>query len=86
MPRAVGRSLGVKKRRGWSRRIHVPVLSVGPRGDPCTSFGDDTRAWDRRIPDVRALMLPGSDHGVDLLHDRHRPRVQAAIARFIRSL
>jgi pimeloyl-ACP methyl ester carboxylesterase len=67
-------------------RIHVPVLSVGSRQDPLTMFGKDTRAWDRTIPDVRTVVVSGSDHGVDFLHDRHRRRVRAAILTFIRSL
>ena len=61
------------------RRVHVPVLSVGSRHDPLTAYGKDTRTWDRTIPRVRTLMLPGADHGVDFLHDRHRRRVQGAI-------
>jgi hypothetical protein len=35
---------------------------------------------------VRTLIVPGSDHGVDFLHDRHRARVKAAIARFLGGL
>jgi len=68
------------------RKIDVPVLNVGAAYDPLTSFGKDTTTWDRTIPHVRTLALSGSDHGVDFLHDRHRPRVQAAIARFIAGL
>jgi pimeloyl-ACP methyl ester carboxylesterase len=68
------------------RRVHLPVLSVGSRRDPLTSFGKDTRTWDRTIPRVRTLLLPGADHGVDFLHDRHRRRVQAAIMSFLQSL
>ena len=69
-----------------ARRIRVPVLSIGSRGDPLTSFGKDTPAWDRAIPDGRALILSGGDHGVDFLTDRHRRRVRAAILGFLRSL
>jgi pimeloyl-ACP methyl ester carboxylesterase len=68
------------------RDVRVPVLSIGSRQDPLTSFGTDTRAWNRVIPRVRTLMLPGSDHGVEFLHDRYRHQVQRAIARFLRSL
>jgi pimeloyl-ACP methyl ester carboxylesterase len=68
------------------RQIQVPVLSVGSRHDPLTSFGKDTLAWDRTIPDDRALILSGGDHGVDFLTDRHRRRVRAAILAFLRSL
>jgi pimeloyl-ACP methyl ester carboxylesterase len=68
-----------------ARRVRVPVLSVGSRGDALTMFGKDTRTWDRTIPHVRTLMLPGADHGVDFLHDRHRAQVQEAILSFLRS-
>jgi pimeloyl-ACP methyl ester carboxylesterase len=66
--------------------VKVPVLSIGSREDPLTSFGKDTSTWDRAIPQVRTLLLPGADHGVDFLHDRHRRRVQAAIANFLQGL
>jgi pimeloyl-ACP methyl ester carboxylesterase len=68
-----------------SRRVRVPVLSVGSRQDPLTSFGRDTRAWDRTIPRVRTLLLPGAGHGVEFLHGRHGRRVRAAIVRFLGS-
>jgi pimeloyl-ACP methyl ester carboxylesterase len=68
------------------RRIQVPVLSIGSRHDPLTSFGKDTLAWHRTIPDDRALVLPGSGHGVEFLTNRHRRRVRAAISAFLRSL
>jgi pimeloyl-ACP methyl ester carboxylesterase len=68
------------------RQLHVPVLSIGSRHDPLTSFGKDTVAWHRTIPDDRALILSGRNHGVELLRDRHRRRVRAAILAFLRSL
>ena len=68
------------------RRVRLPVLSIGSRGDPLTSFGDDTRALHRTIPDDRMLLLSGSDHGVELLGDRHGGRVRSAILAFLRSL
>jgi pimeloyl-ACP methyl ester carboxylesterase len=68
-----------------ARRVGVPVLSVGSRGDALTVFGKDTRVWDRTIPRVHTLMLTGADHGVDFLHDRHRAQVQAAILSFLRT-
>jgi pimeloyl-ACP methyl ester carboxylesterase len=64
-------------------RIHVPVLSVGSRNDPLTMFGKDTKAWDRALPDVRTVSLPGSGHGVELLSNH---RVTTAILSFLRSL
>jgi hypothetical protein len=59
-------------------------LSVG--NDPLTSFGKDTPAWHRTIPDDRALILSGSGHGVERLANRHRGPVRAAILAFLRSL
>src|SRR4051812_17033413 len=67
-------------------RIRVPGLSVGSRGDPLTAGGQGTRAWHRTIPRDRLLLLAGSDHGVELLADRHRRRVRGAIRGFLRSL
>jgi pimeloyl-ACP methyl ester carboxylesterase len=68
-----------------TRRIRLPVLSVGSRRDPLTSFGADTRAFGRAIPDDRTLVLSGGDHGVDFLSDRHRRPVRAAILAFLRA-
>jgi pimeloyl-ACP methyl ester carboxylesterase len=65
------------------RRVRVPVLSIGSRRDPLTSFGKDTLAWHRTIPDDRALVLSGDAHGVELLRNR---RVRTAILTFLRSL
>jgi pimeloyl-ACP methyl ester carboxylesterase len=68
------------------RHVRLPVLSIGSRRDPLTAFGKDTLAWHRIIPNDRTLILSGSDHGVDLLHNRHRQRVRATILTFLRSL
>ena len=68
------------------RRLRVPVLSVGSRHDPLTSFGKDTPAWHRAIPHDHALILSGRNHGVELLRDSHGQRVRAAIVAFLRSL
>jgi pimeloyl-ACP methyl ester carboxylesterase len=69
-----------------AKRVRVPVLTVGSREDPYTSFGKDTAAWHRTIPHDRMLLLSGGDHGVELLSDSHGPRVRAAILRFLRSI
>jgi pimeloyl-ACP methyl ester carboxylesterase len=69
-----------------ARRVRVPVLTIGSREDPLTSFGKDTAAWHRTLPDDRVLLLSGGDHGVELFSDRHGPRVRAAILAFLRSL
>ena len=68
------------------RRVRVPVLTIGSRHDVLTSFGKDTLAWHRTIPDDRALILSGRNHGVELLRDSHRRRVRSAILGFLRSL
>ena len=68
------------------RRVRVPVLSIGSRHDPLTSFGKDTLAWHRTIPDDRALILSGGNHGVEFLRDGYRRRVRSAILAFLRSL
>jgi dienelactone hydrolase len=68
------------------RQVRVPALTIGSRQDPLTDFGKDTAAWHRTIPDDRALILSGGDHGVELLTDRHGRRVRAAILGFLRSL
>ncbi len=68
------------------RHVRVPVLTIGSRQDPLTSFGKDTPAWHRTIPDDTVLIVSGGDHGVELLSDRHGPRVRAAILAFLRSL
>ena len=61
------------------------MLSIGSRQDPLTSFGKDTPAWHRTIRDDRMPMLGGNGHGVEFLANRHRRRVRAAIAAFLRS-
>ena len=68
------------------RRVRMPVLTIGSRHDVLTSFGKDTLAWHRTIPDDRALILSGRNHGVELLRDSHRRRVRSAILGFLRSL
>jgi pimeloyl-ACP methyl ester carboxylesterase len=65
------------------RRIRVPVLTIGSRDDGYTVFGHDTIAWHRTIPNDKLLMLSGGDHGVDLLANRHKTTVRAAILRFL---
>jgi dienelactone hydrolase len=68
------------------RKVQVPVLSVGSRGDPLTTYGRDTRAIDRKLADDTMLLVSGSAHGVELLQGRHAPQVRRAILRFVRSL
>lgn len=69
-----------------ARKVRIPVLSIGSRHDPLTSFGEDTLAWDRTIPNDSAVILSGNEHGVQLLSGRHSRRVRAALLAFLRSL
>jgi pimeloyl-ACP methyl ester carboxylesterase len=66
-----------------ARRVRVPVLTVGSRLDPLTTFGRDTRAFDRMLADDRLLLLTGKAHGVELLRGQHGPKVRGAILRFL---
>lgn len=51
-------------------RVHVPTLFVAGRED--SPFVDDARAMYRAATgDKRLLIVPGSDHGTDLLDDEH---------------
>ena len=68
------------------RRVRLPVLSVGSRGDPLTKYGRDTRALDRKLAHDTMLLVSGSAHGTELLGGRHGPEVRSAIRRFLRSL
>jgi dienelactone hydrolase len=68
-----------------ARRIHLPSLYVGSRDDGYTFFGRDTRQFHRVTPARinRMLLVPGGDHGVDLLSDENGPRVRATILAFL---
>jgi dienelactone hydrolase len=68
-----------------ARRVHVPSLYIGSREDGYTTFGRETRQFHRVTPARvnRMLLVPGADHGVDLLTDANGPRVRAAIADFV---
>jgi pimeloyl-ACP methyl ester carboxylesterase len=68
-----------------ARRVRVPSLYVGSENDGWTTFGRDTRQLHSATPARvnRMLMVPGVDHGTDLLSDENGPRVQAAIVAFL---
>jgi pimeloyl-ACP methyl ester carboxylesterase len=68
------------------RHVRLPVLSIGSRGDPLTTYGRDTRAFHRTLANDRMLLVGGSAHGVELLRGRNAPQVRRAILRFLRSL
>jgi dienelactone hydrolase len=68
-----------------ARRIHVPSLYVGSEEDVFTELGRDTRDFHRVTPaEVNEILLvPGRDHGVNLLSGAHGPRVRDAIFDFL---
>ena len=68
------------------RRVRLPVLSIGSRRDPLTTWGSDTRAFHRALDNDTTLLVSGSDHGTELLGGRHGAQVRAAILRFVGSL
>jgi pimeloyl-ACP methyl ester carboxylesterase len=70
-----------------ARRIRLPSLYVGSRDDGYTFFGRDTRQFHRVTPAKvnRMLLVPGGDHGVDLLSDENGPRVRATILAFLQA-
>jgi hypothetical protein len=58
-----------------ARRIRLPSPYVGSRDDGYTTFGRDTRQFHQVTPAKvnRMLLVPGGDHGVDLLSDENGP-------------
>jgi len=68
-----------------ARRVRTPSLYVGSRDDGYTFFGRDTRQFHQVTPAKvnRMLLLPGGDHGVDLLSDENGPRVRGTILAFL---
>jgi pimeloyl-ACP methyl ester carboxylesterase len=67
-----------------ARRIHLPSLYVGSREDGYTLFGKETiQLHDATPAQINELLLvPGSDHGVDLLAGPDGKRVRPAIVSF----
>jgi dienelactone hydrolase len=70
-----------------ARRVRVPSLYIGSRDDGYTMFGRDTRQFHRVTPAKvnRMVLVPGGDHGVQLLSDATGSRVRAAIFAFLRA-
>jgi dienelactone hydrolase len=70
-----------------ARRVRTPSLYVGSRDDGYTYFGRDTRQFHQVTPAKvnRILLLPGGDHGVDLLSDDNGPRVRKTILAFLQA-
>jgi hypothetical protein len=78
-----GRSMGDTVR--FARRVHIPSLYVGTTDDGWTTFGADTRALHRATPARvdQMVLLPGSEHGVDILGGPHGATAQRLVMRFI---
>jgi dienelactone hydrolase len=70
-----------------ARHIRTPSLYVGSRDDGYTTFGRDTRQFHSATPAKvdRMLLVPGPDHGVDLLSDENGPRVRSTILAFVQA-
>jgi dienelactone hydrolase len=68
-----------------ARRVRVPSLYVGSREDGYTNFGRETRELHGVTPAKvnQLLLVPGDDHGTDLLADASGPKVRAAIVAFL---
>jgi dienelactone hydrolase len=68
-----------------ARHVRTPSLYVGSRDDGYTFFGRDTRQFHKVTPAKvnRMLLVPGGDHGVDLLSDENGPRVRKTILAFL---
>ena len=62
-----------------ARRLDLPMLHVGSRGDPDTLEGDDTRAL---RPSGRVVLVDGDAHGTDVVAEH--PALAAEIAAFLR--
>jgi hypothetical protein len=67
-----------------ARRARLPSLYVGSREDGYTSFGMETiQLHDATPAKINELLLvPGADHGVDLLAGKNAQRVRSTILRF----
>jgi pimeloyl-ACP methyl ester carboxylesterase len=68
-----------------ARRVRIPSFYIGSREDGFTTFGRETRDFHRVTPARvnKMLLVPGGDHGTDLLSDNNGPRVRAAIVAFL---
>jgi pimeloyl-ACP methyl ester carboxylesterase len=68
-----------------ARSLRVPALYLGTREDGYTTFGAETRTLYRvtRAAGKRLVLLPGAEHGTDLLKRRDAARVIRTITRFV---
>jgi acetyl esterase/lipase len=70
-----------------ARHLRSPALYVGTTEDGYTTFGAETRTLFRatRAPGSRMLLIPGSEHGTDILKSSRAQRVIRAVATFVRT-
>lgn len=68
-----------------ARRVELPILYAGSRQDGYTTFGKETVQLHEATPAKlnEMLLVPGSDHGVDLLAGPGSERMRAAISEFV---
>jgi hypothetical protein len=71
-----------------ARKVQLPSLYVSSRRDGYTLFGKETKQLHAATPaEVNEMLLvSGSGHGVDLVHDPAGRRVRPAILEFLRKL
>jgi dienelactone hydrolase len=71
-----------------AKQVHLPSLYIGSRKDGYTSFGKETVQLHEATPAEtnEMLLVPGSDHGVDLVSGREAKRVRPAIFAFLEKL
>jgi dienelactone hydrolase len=69
-----------------AKRVQLPILYAGSQKDGYTSFGKETVQLHEATPAKinEMLLVPGSDHGVDLLSGPPAKRVRPAIVAFLR--
>jgi pimeloyl-ACP methyl ester carboxylesterase len=70
-----------------ARHLRTPALYVGTTEDGYTTFGAETRTLFRatRAPRSRLLLVPGAEHGTDILKSSNARRVIRAVAAFVRT-
>jgi hypothetical protein len=68
-----------------AKRAELPSLYIGSQQDGYTLFGKETKELHAATPATvnEILLVPGSDHGVDLLSGAQGKRVQPAIFTFL---
>jgi pimeloyl-ACP methyl ester carboxylesterase len=70
-----------------ARHLRTPALYVGTTNDGYTTFGAETRTLFRatRAAGSRLLLVPGAEHGTDILESSNGQRVIHAVATFVQT-